>query len=64
MIRVVEIQGRSHVFKLKDGSTLRLMSRSYKDLEDSNISDDIRVAEKRGYVYTTKLAESPKKSEK
>lgn len=64
MIRVAEIQGRSHVFTLKDGSTMRLMSRSHKDLEEDMVSDDIRIAEERGYIYTTKLADSPKKSEK
>ena len=51
MAKIFEIQGRPHIFTLKDGTTLRLMPRQEIEVEDKNISEGMKIANERGYIY-------------
>ena len=47
---ITEKQGKAQVFTLKDGSTLRILSRQTKEVKESNISNEIRIAERMGLI--------------
>lgn len=65
-MKITELVGRPHVFTMKDGKTLRIFSRETKEVSESNISDEIKVAESMGLVLLTKTTDSevPKTTKK
>ena len=64
-MKITELKGKAQVFTLKDGKTLRIFARDTKKVADSNISDELRIAESMGLVLLTKdSAEVPKNNKK
>ena len=59
---ITEIKGKSQVFTLKDGSTLRLLAREEKKISEELISEELLIAESMQLVLMTKdsVAEVPK----
>lgn len=53
-MRVIELKGKSQVFNLKDGSTFRILSHNTKRVAESNISNELRIAESMGLILLTK----------
>lgn len=53
-MKITELKGRAQVFTLKDGKTLRILSHQTKDVVDSNISREMRIAEQMGLILLTK----------
>lgn len=49
-MKVTEIRGRAQVFTLKNGKTLRILARGSAEVKDSNISNEIHIAEQMGLV--------------
>lgn len=60
---VTELKGKSQVFTLKDGTTLRIFAHETKKVAESNISNELRIAETMGLILLTK-EESTKKTNK
>ena len=61
-MKVTELQGRAHVFTLKNGKTFRILSRQTKEIAESNVSDEMRLAEKMGLIlFTENEAQKNKK---
>lgn len=52
-MKITEIKGRPIVFTLKDGTTLRIFARDTKEVAESNISNEMRIAEKMGLIRMT-----------
>lgn len=64
-MKIIELKGKSQVFTLKDGKTLRIFARQSKDVAESNISNELRIAERMGLVLITKdSTEIPKNNKK
>lgn len=64
-MKITELKGKSQVFTLKDGKTLRILARQTKKVADSNISKELKIAETMGLVSLTKdSVEVPKKNTK
>lgn len=64
-MKIIELKGKSQVFTLKDGKTLRIFARQTKKVADSNISNELRIAESMGLVMLTKdYTEVPKNNKK
>lgn len=64
-MKIIELKDKSQVFTLKDGKTLRIFARQTKKVADSNISDQLRIAENMGLVLMTKdSVEVPKNNKK
>ena len=53
-MRITELKGKSQVFTLKDGKTLRLFAHDTKKIADSKISTELKIAESMGLVLLTK----------
>ena len=53
-MKITELKGRAQVFTLKDGKTLRIFARQSKEVADSNISKEMRIAEQMGLILMTK----------
>ena len=53
-MKIIELKGKSHVFTLKNGKTLRILARQMKEVAESNISDELRIAESMGLVSLIK----------
>lgn len=53
-MKITELKGRAQVFTLKDGKTLRIFARQTKEVADSNISREMRIAEQMGLILVTK----------
>ena len=53
-MRITELKGKSQVFTLKDGKTIRILAHETKKVADSVISDELRIAESMGLVLLTK----------
>lgn len=53
-MKITELKGRAQVFTLKDGKTLRIFARQTKEVADSNISKEMRIAEQMGLILMTK----------
>ena len=53
-MKITELKGRVQVFTLKDGKTLRIFARQTKEVADSNISREMRIAEQMGLILVTK----------
>lgn len=59
MVTLYELAGRSHIFRLSDGSFLRLKARGSATIDDdSKVSQEIHEAEKRKSI---RVKQSPKK---
>lgn len=58
-MKVTELQGRAHVFNLKNGKTFRIRARESKEIAESNVSNEMRIAEKMGLILITET-EVPK----
>ena len=63
-MKIIELKGKSQVFTLKDGKTLRIFARETKTIAESNISPELRIAETMGLVLLAKETEVPKTSKK
>lgn len=50
MFKVTELQGRSQIFTLKDGTSFRILSRESKNISKDNVSNEIRIAVKMGLI--------------
>lgn len=53
-MKITEIKGRAQVFTLKDGKTLRILAHQMKEVAESNISKELRIAEQMGLILMTK----------
>ena len=53
-MKITELKGRAQVFTLKDGKTLRIFARQTKEVVESNISNEMRIAEQMGLILMTK----------
>lgn len=53
-MKITELKGRAQVFTLKDGKTLRIFARQTKEVAESNISKEMRIAEQMGLILVTK----------
>ena len=53
-MKITELKGKAQVFTLKDGKTLRIFARETKKVADSNISNELKIAETMGLVLLTK----------
>lgn len=56
---VTELKGRSQVFTLQGGNTLRILARESKKIADKSISDELKIAESMGLVLLTKDSKVP-----
>lgn len=63
-MKISELKGKSHVFTLKDGKTLRIFAREVKTVADSNISNEVRIAETMGLILLTKDSTEVRKNKK
>lgn len=63
-MKIIELKGKSQVFTLKDGSTLRILARQEKNVTDSNISNELKIAENMGLVMLTKDSTEVPKNKK
>lgn len=64
-MKIIELKGKSQVFTLKNGKTLRILARQTKDIAESNISENIKIAESMGLVSLIKdSTEVPKNNKK
>ena len=64
-MKITELKGKSQVFTLKDGKTLRIFARETKKISESNISEELRIAESMGLILLTKdSTEVPKNNKK
>lgn len=61
-MKIVELKGKSQVFTLKDGNTFRIFARETKEVAESKISNEMRIAESMGLVLLLKESELPKKN--
>lgn len=57
-MRITELRGKSHVFTLKDKSTLRILAYESVEVANGKISEEMKVAESMGLILMTK--KSPK----
>lgn len=55
-MKITELKGRAQVFTLKDGKTLRIFARQTKEVAESNISNEMRIAEQMGLILVTKTS--------
>lgn len=53
-MKITELKGKAQVFTLKDGKTLRIFARQTKEVAESNISNEMRIAEQMGLILVTK----------
>lgn len=60
-MKITEIQGRAQVFTLKDGKTLRIFARQTVEIAESNISNEMRIAEQMRLILITKEVSKNKK---
>ena len=63
-MKITELKGKSQVFTLKDGTTLRIFARETKKIAESNISNELRIAENMGLIILSKDTEVPKTNKK
>lgn len=56
---VTELKGKSQVFTLLGGKTLRILAHESKKIADKSISDELRIAESMGLVLLTKDSKVP-----
>ena len=63
-MKIVELKGKSHTFTLKDGNTLRIFARETKTIADSNISNELRIAETMGLILLKKESKVSKTNKK
>lgn len=64
MLKIIELKGKSQVFTLKDGTTLRIFAHENKTLAEGNISDELRIAKSMGLILMTKDSKVPKHTKK
>lgn len=63
-MKIIELKGKSQVFTLKDGKTLRVLAHQEKKVADSNISNELKIAESMGLVLLTKDSTEVPKNKK
>lgn len=56
-MKITELKGRAQVFTMKDGKTFRIFARQTKEVADSNISNEMRIAEQMGLILLTNVTE-------
>lgn len=60
-MKITELKGRAQVFTLKDGKTLRIFARQTKEVAESNVSNEMRIAEQMGLILIAKGVPNNKK---
>lgn len=60
-MKITELKGKAQVFTLKDGKTLRIFAHQMKEVAESNISKEMRIAERMGLILITKEVSKNKK---
>ena len=60
-MKITELKGRAKVFTLKDGKTLRILARDTVEVAESNISNEMKIAEQMGLILITKEVSKNKK---
>ena len=65
-MKIIELKGKSQVFTLKNGKTLRILAHQEKEIAEANISENIKIAESMGLVLLIKDSnkEVPKSNKK
>ena len=65
-MKIIELKGKSQVFTLKNGKTLRILAHQEKEIAEANISENVKIAESMGLVLLTKDSnkEVPKNNKK
>ena len=64
-MKIIELKGKSQVFTLKNGKTLRIFARQTKEISESNISEGLKIAESMGLILLVKDSkEVPKNTKK
>ena len=53
-MKIIELKGKSQVFTLKNGKTLRVLAHQEKEVSESNISENIKIAESMGLILLIK----------
>jgi hypothetical protein len=65
-MKITELKGKSHVFTLKDGKTLRIFAHDTKKIADSKVSNELKIAESMGLILlmedSTEVPKTNKKS--
>ena len=52
-MKITELKGKAQVFTLKDGKALRIFARETKKVADSNISNELKIANTMGLILLT-----------
>lgn len=52
-MKITEIKGNSQVFTLKDKTTFRIFARETREVADSNVSYEMKIAESMGLILMT-----------
>lgn len=63
-MKIIELKGKSQVFTLKNGNTLRVFAHQEKKVSDSNISNELKIAESMGLVKLIKDSTEVPKNKK
>ena len=63
-MKIIELKGKYHVFTLKNGNTLRILAHQTREVADSNISDELKIAESMGLILLVKDSEEVPKNKK
>ena len=53
-MKITELKGKAQVFTLKDGNTFRVLSHQSREIAESQISKEIKIAERMGLIMLTK----------
>ena len=53
-MKITELKGKPHTFTLKNGDTFRILARETKTIAESNISNELRIAETMGLILLAK----------
>ena len=54
-MKIFELKGNAHVFTQKDGKTFRIFAREGKELDESLISDEMKIAERMGLIMISSV---------
>jgi hypothetical protein len=63
-MKIMELKSKSQVFTLKDGKTLRIFAHQVKKVADSNVSNELKIAESMGLVKLIKDSTEVPKNKK
>lgn len=63
-MKIIELKGKSHVFTLKDGKTLRIFAHQTTEIDESNVSDELKIAVSMGLILLVKDSVAVPKNKK